>query len=161
MPVNGAFAVIGILSARLLYVLCLFSGPISAQAPLSNGMPASGVLGQPNFTSSLPGVSASSLNSPAGVAVDPTTGKVFVVDRYNNRILRWNGPEAMTNGSPAETVFGQTDFTSTAGGLSAASLNDPLRVYVDGSGTLWVSDYLNNRVLKFLNASSRATGASA
>ncbi|OGU72769.1 MAG: hypothetical protein A3H45_04540, partial [Ignavibacteria bacterium RIFCSPLOWO2_02_FULL_55_14] len=161
MPVNGPFAVIGILSARLLYVLCLFSGPISAQAPLSNGMPASGVLGQPNFTSSLPGVSASSLNSPAGVAVDPTTGKVFVVDRYNNRILRWNGPEAMTNGSPAETVFGQTDFTSTAGGLSASLFNDPLRAYVDGSGTMWVSDYLNNRVLKFLNASSRATGAAA
>ncbi|MCK7518787.1 MAG: hypothetical protein MZV64_14210 [Ignavibacteriales bacterium] len=124
-------------------------------------MPASGVLGQIDFTSSTSGTTSSKLNAPSGVAVDPTTGKLFVADRYNNRVLRWSSSEKMLNGSPAEGVFGQSDFITSTSGLSASKFNDPLRVFVDSSGTLWVSDYLNNRVLKFDNASSRENGSSA
>jgi len=124
-------------------------------------MPANGVLGQLNFTSGLSGTTSSNLNAPSGVAVDPTTGKLFVVDRYNNRILRWSSSEKMIDGSSAEAVFGQQDFTSSSSGLSASKFNDPLRAFVDSSGNLWVSDYLNNRVLKFENASSRSNGSSA
>lgn len=124
-------------------------------------MPASGVLGQSNFTSNVTGTNSNFLNSPSGVAVDPTTGKLFVVDRYNNRVLRWSTSAKMTNGSAAEAVFGQPDFTTSSSGLSASKFNDPLRVHLDSSGRMWVSDYLNNRVLRFDNASSKSTGASA
>ncbi len=143
----------------LLIVLC--TSILSAQTPLSNNMPANGVLGQANFTATSPGASANTLNSPSGVAVDPTTGKLFVVDRYNNRVLRWGAAAKVTNGSAAEAVFGQPDFSTTTSGISASKFNDPLRAFVDNSGRLWVSDYLNNRVLRFDNASSTPSGASA
>ncbi len=143
----------------LFFVMCSLTG--SAQSPLFNNMPAGGVLGQSNFLSNLSGAGAASLNSPAGVAVDPMTGKLFVVDRYNNRILRWSSSAKMTNGSSAEAVLGQPDFSTVSAGLSAAKLNDPLRVCVDSAGHLWVSDYLNNRVLRFDNASSKSSGAAA
>ena len=139
----------------------LFSNMLFAQSPLFNNMPASGVLGQLNFTSNQSGTSSTNLNSPSGACVDPTTGKLFLVDRYNNRVLRWSSIDKMTNGSSAEAVFGQTDFNSSLSGLSASKFNDPLRAFVDSAGRLWVSDYLNNRVLRFDNASSRSSGSSA
>ena len=132
-----------------------------AQAPLSNNMPASGVLGQPDFSGSGSGTGPSTLQAPSGVAVDPTTGKLFVVDRYNNRVLRWSSGSKMANGSAAEAVFGQADFIGHSSGLSSTRMNDPLRAYVDGGGRLWVSDYANNRVLRFDNASSKSTGSAA
>lgn len=143
----------------LLFSVCTFS--LFAQSPLINNMPATGVLGQSNFTANASGVSSNSLNSPSGVAVDPTTGKLFVVDRYNNRVLRWSTSAKMTNGSAAEAVFGQQDFITSTSGLSAVKFNDPLRIHLDSSGRMWVSDYLNNRVLRFDNASSKSTGAPA
>lgn len=139
----------------------VFTGLMYAQSPLFNTMPASGVLGQTTFTTNASGTTSSALNSPSGVAVDPTTGKLFVVDRYNNRVLRWGSSEKMSNGSAAEAVFGQTDFTSAAAGLSATKFNDPLRAVVDNDGRLWVSDYLNHRILRFDHASTAVTGAAA
>ncbi len=148
-----------IFSQVLFYLI--FSVTLLAQSPLINNMPASGVLGQLDFTSGSSGTTQSKLQAPSGVAVDPTTGKLFVVDRYNNRILRWSSADKMIDGSPAEVVLGQPDFITSTSGLSASKLNDPLRVFVDSSGNLWVSDYLNNRVLRFDNASSKLTGANA
>lgn len=148
-----------IFSQVLFYLI--FSVTLLAQSPLINNMPASGVLGQLDFTSGSSGTTQSKLQAPSGVAVDPTTGKLFVVDRYNNRILRWSSADKMIDGSPAEVVLGQPDFITSTSGLSASKLNDPLRAFVDSSGNLWVSDYLNNRVLRFDNASSKLTGANA
>ncbi|NWF90082.1 MAG: dienelactone hydrolase family protein [Ignavibacteriaceae bacterium] len=142
----------------LLIILCAW---INAQTPLFNNMPANGVLGQSVFTTNQSGTSSILLNSPSGVAVDPTTGKLFVADRYNNRILRWSTLSKMENGSPAEAVLGQSDLITSSSGISASKLNDPLRVFIDSTGCLWVSDYLNNRVLRFDNASSKPTGAPA
>jgi DNA-binding beta-propeller fold protein YncE len=132
-----------------------------AQSPLYNNMSASGILGQSSFTTKTSGTSSSMLNSPSGAAIDPMTGKLFVVDRYNNRVLRWSSADKMTNGSPAEAVFGQPDFTTGSNGLSASKFNDPLRVHVDTSGRLWVSDYLNNRVLRFDHASTKQSNSPA
>jgi len=144
-----------------LVLFCLLSITIFAQSPLINNMPASGVLGQLDFISGSSGTTQSKLQAPSGVAVDPTTGKLFVVDRYNNRVLRWSSSEKLMDGSSAEVVFGQPDFITSTSGLSATKFNDPLRVFVDSSGNLWVSDYLNNRVLRFDNASSKLSGSSA
>ena len=149
------------LYCSITLVFFFISELIFAQSPLFNNMPASGVLGQLNFTSGFSGTSSSSLNSPSGVAVDPTTGKLFVVDRYNNRILRWSSTEKMIDGASAEAVIGQSDFNISSSGLSASKFNDPLRVFVDSSGILWVSDYLNNRVLRFNNASFITNGSTA
>ncbi|MBK7229073.1 MAG: hypothetical protein IPH97_09440 [Ignavibacteriales bacterium] len=145
----------------LLFFFLSLPASLFAQSPLINNMPATGVLGQLDFISGSSGTTSSKLNAPSGVAVDPTTGKLFVADRYNNRILRWSSSDKMIDGSPAEAVFGQLDFNTSTSGLSASKFNDPLRVFVDSSGNLWVSDYLNNRILRFDNASTKPSGSAA
>ena len=119
------------------------------------------VLGQTDFISKESGLSASQLNGPNGVAVDPTTGKLFVVDRINHRVLRWDSQAALDTGAEAEAVFGQVDFTSNASGLSAQNLNNPIGIHIDLEGRMWVSDFGNKRVLRFDNASTIPSGAAA
>ena len=145
----------------LVTLILFYSVSILAQSPLIDNMPANGVLGQLDFNSGSSGTTQDKLHAPSGVAVDPVTGKLFVVDRYNNRILRWSSTEKMVNGSPAEVVLGQPDFITSSSGLSGSKLNDPLRAFIDSTGNLWVSDYLNNRVLRFDNASYKTSGSSA
>lgn len=142
------------------FLLVAISLSVYAQAPLSDNMPASGVLGQANFitnTANTGGISASTLFTPRGITVDPTTGKIFVADYDNRRVLRWSSAAKMANGSAAEAVLGQPDFvtnTTNTGGVSAASMNRPYSVYVDAAGRLWVADLSNARVVRFDNAST-------
>jgi lysophospholipase L1-like esterase/sugar lactone lactonase YvrE len=144
-----------------LVLLCYFS---TAQAQFSNNPAASNVLGQSDFvTAATGGASATRFNGPMGVTVDTTTGKVFVSDRYNNRVLRFSSVDAYTNGGTAEMVFGQTDFTTSTALATptATSMNNPIGMFFDVAGRLWVADFSNNRILRFDNASSRSNGAAA
>lgn len=119
-------------------------------------------LGQTLFTTNTyaPPANPATLNKPAGVAVDPTTGKVFVADHDNHRVLRFASQAALKNGANAEAVFGQVNFSGAQanqnGGAvpSQTSLSGPSDVFVDDAGRLWVADTNNNRVLMFLAASS-------
>jgi len=106
-------------------------------------------------------VSESNLSSPTSVAVDPTTGKVFVVDRGNHRVLRWSSESALASGASAEAVLGQPDFATKTTGLTSTKFNDPVALAIDSQGRLYVSEYVNNRVLRFDDASSKSTGAAA
>jgi DNA-binding beta-propeller fold protein YncE len=135
----------------------------TAQAALtiSDGMAASLVLGQPNFTSGSPGTSQTAMNSPYDVAVDPTTGKIFVVERQNHRVLRFAAAGSLTNGATAEAVLGQPNFTSNGTSNAANGMNQPMGIDVDSAGRLWVADAVNNRVLRFDNAAIKANGANA
>ncbi|MDP1677048.1 MAG: hypothetical protein Q8L88_09290, partial [Bacteroidota bacterium] len=67
-----------------LFSLVALSLSLFAQAPLSDNMAASGVLGQADFVTATTGATASTMNNAFGVAVDPTTGKLFVADRNNS-----------------------------------------------------------------------------
>ncbi|MDP1721570.1 MAG: NHL repeat-containing protein, partial [Candidatus Gottesmanbacteria bacterium] len=127
-------------------------------------MAASGVLGQADFVTATTGATASTMNNAFGVAVDPTTGKLFVADRNNSRVLRFSSAAKLVDGSAAEAVLGQPDLTTVTantGGISAATMNLPIRLFVDASGRLWVSDYQNRRILRFDGASAKANGAAA
>jgi hypothetical protein len=155
--VNKIFAILFLLTFNL---------SINAQVPLSNFMPANGVLGTTDFVTNTnyTAPSTTTLAEPFCVAIDPTTGKLFVADRDNRRVLRWSSVNKLIDGSSAEVVFGQPDFvtrTANTGGLSAASMNNPNSVFVDANGTLWVADRDNHRVLRFDNASTKTTGANA
>lgn len=147
----------------VVFLLTSLSMSVYAQLPLTNNMPASGVLGQPNFTTP-PSVSpptASTLNTVKGIAIDPTTGKLFVADFENRRVLRWSSVNKMINGSPAEAVLGQPDFTSNSPGTSATTMSRPYGIYIDAAGRLWVADMTNARVLRFDNASNIPSGSPA
>ena len=134
--------------------------PVQAQA-WSNGQPASFVIGQPGFGLNASATTATGLFLPAMAIIDPVTGKVFVSDLWNNRVLRYPSSAAMTNGAAAEAVLGQTDFVSNGANATATTLNCPAGLAIDASGNLWVSDQLNNRVLRYANAATIASGAAA
>jgi hypothetical protein len=98
------------------------------------------------------GVTATSLSSPSSVAVDPG-GNVYVADQGNNRVLFFAGAS-----TTATRVYGQNgNFTGTFSGLAANFLSAPGNLVVDGSGNLYVSDMVNNRVLFFSGGSTTAT----
>lgn len=150
----------------VLLLLAVISSQANAQVPLATNMPAAGVLGTTDFVTNTNYAAPSNItfSEPAGVAVDPTTGKLFVADRDNRRVLRWSASAKLVNGSAAEAVLGQPDFvtrTRNTGGISAATTNDPCAVYVDSKGRLWVADMTNNRVLRFDNASTLTNSSPA
>ena len=61
-------------------------------------------------------------------------------------------------------MLGQPDFTSSTannGGISASTMNIPFSVCPGAGGRIWVSDYENNRILRFDNAAGKANGAAA
>jgi sugar lactone lactonase YvrE/lysophospholipase L1-like esterase len=155
MKVSQRFIALGVLLGGML-----MAHPAWAQ--FSNGQAAVGVLGPADLVTRPPAATtASRFNGPNGVALDPISGKLFVADRGNHRVLRWSSAAAMTNGAAAEAVLGQTDFVTGTSGLAANKFNNPIGVHVDGAGRLWVADFSNNRVLRFDDASNKANGASA
>lgn len=116
--------------------------------PTKNFQPADVVLGQPDFrtaSANTGGISASSMTEPW---VWLGGSKLFVSDRYNYRVLIWNTIPTQNN-APADVVLGQPNMTSAVlnnGGVSASSLADPGRGWVDGA-RLFVPDLANHRVL--------------
>ena len=144
----------------LLVLLVLFSAKANAQ--LSNGMAATGVLGQPNLTTQGSTTGASGMGGATGVVVDPVSKKVFVVDRYYNRVLRYTDVTTLTTGQAAEAVLGQPDFATTTTGNTNVKMNNPIDAAFNSStGELWVGEYGNNRVVKFNNATTIASGSPA
>ena len=141
-----------------LTILLLF---VVAGLALDNGQDANRVLGQLDFISSAGGVSATQMNGPRGVAVDPTTGKVFVCDTNNNRVLRFASWGTLANGQAAEGVLGQPSFNTNDPGTSQTAMKAPAGAHVDNNGRLWVADTGNHRVLRFNDASAKGNGAAA
>ncbi|NBD34676.1 MAG: hypothetical protein GVY30_01600, partial [Chloroflexi bacterium] len=140
--------------------------PVYAQGPTwDDTRPADLVLGQPDFATGDAGTSPTALQSPYAVAVDPTTGKVFVADTYNHRVLRYASSTALLNGAAAEQVLGQADFDSgsanAGGAVGQDTLYSPVSVFVDSTGRLWVGDCENNRVLWWNNAATQGLFANA
>lgn len=97
-------------------------------------------------------VTQETLSFPTSAFYDAETGKVFVVDQGNNRVLIWNKIPS-NNGVPADLVLGQKDFYSREvnGGLGMKRA-DSVGMYfptdvVYGRKGLFVSDSGNNRIL--------------
>lgn len=137
------------------------------KAPFSNGMDASLVIGQPNF-SSYAGSSYAQVGSTgivcapsqtqlclgnSGIVFD-SSGNMWVVDSNALRVLGYAPP--FTNGMPASVVIGQPNFTTYTGCISSGSIGCigdgsgfASSLALDPSGNLWVSEDGNNRVLGF------------
>jgi len=140
---------------------CRLTSSLSAGELWLNQLPALIALGQPDFESDLAIASSSGMNEPWDVAIDPTSGKVFVADTNHNRILRFDSFLSLQNGVAAEAVLGQSNFTIVTSGLSDSTLSAPRGLVVDAAGRLWVADFRNHRVLRFDDASAKPNGAAA
>ena len=126
--------------------------------PFYTGESASIVIGQTSFTSGSFGTTASTLNSPEGIAFD-SAGNLWVADSGNNRILEFTANNLIT-GASATNVIGQTSFNLGSSGTTANTLHYPEGIAFGSAGNLWVADLGNNRVLEF-SAGNLITGASA
>src|ERR1044071_9158154 len=114
-----------------------------------NGDPPALVLGQPGPLFSNPlGIGNKGFNSPAGMAIDPLTGNLYVADFGNNRVLRFSATFANPTRVEPDAVYGQPNFTTGAAGVSKSSLNRPRAVVFDSAGNLWVADSGNHRRLR-------------
>ena len=74
-----------------------------------------------------------------------TGQQLFVADAGNNRVLIWNAWPS-SNGQNADTVLGQSGFTTSTGGTSQTALNTPVSVKARAP-YLYVSDQFNYRVM--------------
>ncbi|MEM1096042.1 MAG: NHL repeat-containing protein [Bacteroidota bacterium] len=126
----------------------------------ASGADADGVLGQADFTSGNDGTSAARLDEPEGLALDGD-GRLYVADRANNRVLRFDDATSKSDGASADGVLGQADFTSSSGGVTASRMESPYDVAVDSDGRLYVAESFNSRVLRFDDAASKSNGADA
>ncbi|MES2465839.1 MAG: NHL repeat-containing protein [Verrucomicrobiota bacterium] len=139
---------------RIVLALGLLWAPL-AHAGWKNNPEAVTILGRAKLPS------ATTLFAPSGIAVNPASGKVFVVDGGNHRVLRFSSAAALGNGQAAEAVLGQVDFKSDAFGLSDSLLRDPGKAVVDAAGNLWLSDTGNYRILRWANADTIPSGSPA
>lgn len=134
------------------------SFPLRAAGDFPTNQPATSVLGQPDFqTTAITSGLANRFSGPQGVAVDPTTGNVFIADTGNHRVLRFSSAAAMRSGANPDGVIGQINFSGSqpnqGGAISASTLNTPVGLAVDSRGRLWIADFANNRVLGYYLAS--------
>jgi uncharacterized protein (TIGR03437 family) len=120
------------------------------------------VLGQQNFTSTIPDPTERTMGAPYGLAFASTHG-LLVSDIAQNRVLFFpednNG--GFTSGEAATLVFGQPNFTSATAGSAANQLNSPRHIATDTDDRLYVADTLNGRVQIFDHAPTSAPNPSA
>jgi sugar lactone lactonase YvrE len=116
------------------------------KAPFTDGMSASLVIGQANFTSSAAADSQTGLSSPGSLAFD-SSGNLWVADTNNNRVVEYDAP--FSDGMQASAVLGQGTFSSKASATTQTGMRGPTEVAFNQAGDLWVADSLNDRVLEF------------
>lgn len=98
------------------------------------------------------GSGANQLSNPMDVAFDAASN-MYVCDFNNQRIQKF--PAGSTSATNGVTVAGVTG----ASGSTASTLNDPVAVFIDATGNLYVADQHNHRVQKFPAGSSSGTNA--
>jgi DNA-binding beta-propeller fold protein YncE len=152
-------------TSNLLWVADLSNNRVLAfpVGTIGNAPTASYVLGQPDFTTAVPGAGSTGMFFPIDVTCDPSRHRLFVDDYQNSRILVFDTtPGTLASGEAASYVIGQSDFTSTGAATTQTRLARPRGSSLDAtSGKLFVADTDNNRVLVFDTAALAANGPSA
>jgi len=143
----------------IVTIVCL-SIPTAFALSITDGQAAEYVLGQPDFTTSSSGLSATKQYAAADVLVDELNSRTYVVDRDNHRVLVYE-TSSISNGEAAIAVLGAPDLTTPGNGTSDVLLRRPVGLALDVTGNrLFVSDDGNHRVVVF-DVATVTTGEAA
>jgi uncharacterized protein (TIGR03437 family) len=147
-------------SAGNLYVADTFNSRILRfPAPFASGTKslesADLVIGQPDFASVVPDVTAHTMSAPISLAFTKdganaavtSSGYLLAADANHNRVLLF--PKPFSNGMNASLLIGQPNFTSMASASLPASLSAPRGLAVDPEDRILVADTGNARVQVF------------
>jgi sugar lactone lactonase YvrE len=86
------------------------------------------------------GSNSNQFRNPFSLFVDQA-GNVYVSDRSNNRIQKW---------TPGSSIGVTVAAGINGSGEDSTQLNDPRGLYVDDLGRIYISDYFNNRIQKWI-----------
>lgn len=113
---------------------------------ITNGENAINILGQATFTTMASATTQAGMRNPAGTAIDESTGRLFVADSANHRVLMFD-TMALTDGENAVNVLGQAIFTTMVAATTQAGMRSPNGVAIDPvAHRLFVADTTNHRV---------------
>lgn len=121
---------------------------------ITNGMAATYVLGQPDFTTTTPSTTSTGFDYPQDVGYDPVNDRLFVVDSANNRVMIFNLADGVANGDAADAVLGQPDFVTSTAYVGSArtglTMDWPGGIFVHpNTGLVLLTQEDDNRVLIF------------
>jgi IPT/TIG domain/NHL repeat/Kelch motif len=86
-------------------------------------------------------------SGPTGIVVDPA-GNVYVADEGNHRVQKWNIAGTYL-GWIGGGVPGWQTGSAPAPGSGNGQMSGPAKIALDGSGNIYVSDWLNHRIQKW------------
>ncbi len=112
---------------------------VTAATGVITTMAGTGVAG---FTGDGGPATAAQLNDPRAVAVDEE-GNVFIADTRNHRVRKVAAGTGVITTMAGTGVAG---FTGDGGPATAAQLNGPMGLAVDGAGNLFIADTWNDRI---------------
>lgn len=88
------------------------------------------------------------LNEPNDIFVDDVTGKIYIVDSNNQRIVVTD--EQMQSATVLDTFKYSSEWSESRSAVKQTTLNTPKGVFVthrDGKTLIYIADSMNNRVL--------------
>ena len=129
-------------SAGNLYIAGRFNHRIRKVNTATGSISTVAGTGTAGFGGDGGGAAAATLNYPSGIAVDGV-GNLHIADTSNHRIRR---VAAATGSISTVAGMGTPDFGGDGGAATAAMLNTPGGVAVDGTGNLYIADTYNHRI---------------
>ena len=110
--------------------------------------------GTAGFSGDSSAATAAQLNTPADVAPDGA-GNLYITDRGNERIRKVDSAGVISTVAGSGTA----GFSGDGGAATAAQLNEPYGVALDGAGNLYIAEWNNNRIRKVNSAGVISTVA--
>lgn len=93
-------------------------------------------------------IGVGALNNPSDIFIEQETGKIYIVDTNNNRIVITD--ETFSSGTVLDTFRYGDDFPESKSTIKQTTLNQPMGVFVmhyKGQTLIYVADSMNERVI--------------